>query len=212
MNGSVSCTNKLASVGSLLIATLATSVLLVASGGCYAKEPGRPLSENGKPLQLEVMRVTVTSASKTFYGGIVLPDIAATVRSGDSTYNGRVDSSFEQHVPKPGETFLIVEFKVTGVRKTLRLTSKDVYVADGKGKSYPPIAAQFFGDKWYPFDFMTISSDSGNAKQVVFDGITTYTIKSPMKFERWIFSIPTDALDEAVICLQERKYPLTIRK
>jgi hypothetical protein len=187
----------------------AMGILLLT--GC-ATDTGRPLSANGQPLQLQIKHATVTSQAQTFYGGIALPDFAASVSAGNTTYNGRVENIYGQHTPKPSESFLIVEFKISGVLRTLQLAPGDVFITDGKGGFHQTLGVRFPDDKWYPFDFLTVSPESAKAKKVIVSGINTWTINAQYswEYEKWIFSIPHDAVNGATISLQGNKYPLKI--
>jgi len=161
------------------------------------------------------LNATVTSEAQTFFGGVALPDFAAAVASGSGTYRGRTENIYEEHVPKPSEIFLIVEFQITGVRRTLQLTPEDVVVSDGRGGLHKTIACQFLQDKkWYPFDFMTISPENAKEKQVIVSGFSTIEIQAKYrwKYERWIFTLPADAVEGATIALQGKSYPLTLNK
>ena len=163
-----------------------------------------------------MMQASTTSEGQTFYEGMALPNFAATVAAGpvDSTYNGPGQDIYKKYLPKDGESFLIVEFKISGVLKTLQLLPEEGYIIDGKGGLHKALGVELPDKKWYPFSFITISPDDSKADQVASSGMLTFTLKAEhrLKSQKWIFSMPRDSVSGATLHFQEKSYPLAINK
>ena len=144
-----------------------------------------------------------------------MPGLSDVIAAGGGTYRGPVENIYEQHIPGPTEIFLILEFKIAGVARTLQLAPGDVTVLDGNGRPHGTLAAQFLDNgKWYPFDLMTISPESAKAKQIIVSGFDAYEVgaKYRWQYERWIFVLPADSLDGATISFQGMRNPVTLSK
>jgi hypothetical protein len=115
-----------------ILTVITVTVVLLPGRSACAKEYGRSLSENGHPLQLQVFSATVTSKAQTFKSGTAMPGLSDVIASGGGTYRGPVENIYEQHTPGSTEIFLILEFKIAGVARTLQLAPGDVTVLDGK--------------------------------------------------------------------------------
>ena len=194
---------------SVLMVALVMGLLLA---GC-ATDTGRPLSENGRPLQLQIVHTRVTSETQIFKGGIAFRATPTLLGSENSTYRGPVKEVHNSVVSKPSESFLIVVFKIAGVTRTLQLTPSDVFVVDNKGVFHQTLGTKIFSEspQWYPFLYTTILPESSTGDKLIQDSTSAYTFSQDCpRSEQWIFSVPDDAMQGATISFQGIKYPILL--
>jgi hypothetical protein len=108
---------------------------------------------------------------------------------------------YEPMALAPSESFLIVQFSVSNVRRNLQLHGTDVELVSG-GSFYAALGR--LGQKTNSWSRLYLGSrDAGLWENL--DPKNTRPIT-------WIFKVPTDALSDLVIIFQNTTYPLNIAK
>ena len=110
---------------------VAVSVGLMLLAGCSTYREPAPLSKNGCPLSLSVIRAFVPNEPQF---EIITEHVNLRFSSGNasSSYTGPVKSD-KQILSAPQHSPVVVEFKITNVTRNLLMKPEDFQLFDGKG-------------------------------------------------------------------------------
>jgi hypothetical protein len=165
----------------------------------------RPISANGRPLTFQVVRTSITrEPQSTEQVSIALTgfDLQAASSQRGYTYHGPTAEDIHyQPIPlTDSESFLLVEFSVSNVKRLLQLSTEDVKLIDGRGSAHRTLGC--IGHKensWFPLNSEELNPKSAGRG-------------SPPNRGTWIFKVSTDAISGAVIQFQNATYPFTVAK
>jgi hypothetical protein len=100
----------------------------------------------------------------------------------------------------PSESFLIVQFSVSNVRRNLQLDATDVQLIDNRGSVYQALGR--------------LGQKKNSWSRLYFNGVQLPLWENldpkNMRPLTWIFKVPTDAVSGAVIKFQNATYPLNV--
>src|ERR1022692_1528150 len=115
---------------------LLLAILFLVLGGSYASaQKERPISANRRPLSFSIIRSTVTQEpqlAEQVEMELTGLDLGAASGQRGYTYNGPINENINYRVIPvlPSESFIIVEFRISNVRRKLYLTTKDISFID----------------------------------------------------------------------------------
>jgi len=173
--------------------------------GSISAEKVRPISANGRPLTFQVMRASATrepQLSEKPSGEYVMPGLTAERMVGGGTYRGPIVEipRYEPMALAPSESFLIVQFSVSNVRRNLQLDATDVQLIDNRGSVYQALGR--------------LGQKKNSWSRLYFNGVQLPLWENldpkNMRPLTWIFKVPTDAVSGAVIKFQNATYPLNV--
>jgi tetratricopeptide (TPR) repeat protein len=175
--------------------TVIVGGLLILSGcATDSADVGRPLLENGRPLTFQIMRAYATSQPQL----LTQQEIAltgfdlnkATVPGYIYTGPTEVHYTYKNIDLPPLASFIIVNFSVQNVSRTLKLARKDVELVDGTGNSRQALGSAFpiEKDAWLPFDSSRLEPGISSVRT-------------------WLFIVPDNAIAGCSIRFQGATYP-----
>lgn len=179
-----------------IIAVVALPLTLYLAG--CASEDGPPaISANKQPLNFQVISASITKESQLSeqvqmdLSGF---DVAAAASQSGYSYHGPIKEvrSYEPIPLDSSESFLIVKFRVSNVRRKLQLSTTDVELIDGKSSAHQTLGLPGHKEgSWYQLSSEELDPAKDNG-------------------DTWIFKVPTDAVSGSVIQFQNATYPLSV--
>lgn len=168
-----------------------TILLSLAGGVLFAKD--HSIADNGKPLAFKILRVSETRETQNAQTFEYAIPMSALAQGG--TYRGPLQTTVNSgQIPlDASDSFVILTFSVSNVRRKLQLSTSDVQLIDGKGASHNSLGCPSFikVGSWTACDAIELNSKM--------DNVTS-----------WIFKAPTESLAGAVIRFQGSTYPLSV--
>jgi hypothetical protein len=162
----------------------------------------RTIADNGRPLTFQIIRVQVTQDLQSMeHVQMVLPASALSAASSQAgyTYRGPIteDIQYQPIQLMSSESFLIIEFSISNVRRKLELSSRDVSLVDSVGATYNTLGASSFrkANSWNPMDYVELNPHNKNNVNI------------------WIFKLPTDIISHGLfVKFDNATYPVSITK
>jgi len=156
----------------------------------------RPLSANGQPLTFQIIGASVTRKPQTTerLAGIAMTGLTAERAVRGGTYSGPMQDiyAYDPMELGPSESFLILRFNVSNVKRKVWLWQKDLQLTDGAGAVHQGLGRP--GQKeasWHHLADRGLEPKKNN-------------------IDTWLFTVATDKVAGAVIHFQNSAYPLSI--